>query len=87
MLREPGLGLDYFTTNQAQGDAARTDPETSVTRQRYRPFSRSPGSTSVSVDVTGAKTLELLVDYADRADQQDHANWLDARLVRRRNYE
>ncbi len=35
----------------------------------------------VSVDVRGAKKLELLVDYADRADVLDHADWLDARLV------
>jgi endo-alpha-N-acetylgalactosaminidase len=36
----------------------------------------------VSVDVTGAKELELLVDYADRADVLDHADWLNARLIR-----
>jgi hypothetical protein len=35
----------------------------------------------VSVDLRGAKKLELLVDYADRADVLDHANWLDARLI------
>ena len=35
----------------------------------------------VSVDVRGAKKLELLVDYADRADVLDHADWLDARLT------
>ena len=35
----------------------------------------------VSVDLRGAKKLELLVDYADRADVLDHANWLDARLT------
>lgn len=35
----------------------------------------------VSVDLTGAKRLDLIVDFADRADQLDHANWLDARLV------
>ena len=37
---------------------------------------------SVKVDTTGAKRLELIVDYAEQADQQDHANWLDARLIR-----
>ena len=36
----------------------------------------------VTVDLTGAKKLELLVDYADRADVLDHADWLDARLVK-----
>ena len=36
---------------------------------------------SVSVDLAGAKRLDLVVDYADRADELDHADWLDARLV------
>ncbi|MFH1266352.1 MAG: NPCBM/NEW2 domain-containing protein [Planctomycetota bacterium] len=35
----------------------------------------------VSVDLAGAKRLDLIVDFADRAGEQDHANWLDARLV------
>ena len=35
----------------------------------------------VSVDVRGAKKLELFVDYADRADVLDHVDWLDARLT------
>jgi hypothetical protein len=37
---------------------------------------------SVSVDLAGVKALVLLVDYADRGDVLDHANWLDARLER-----
>ncbi len=36
----------------------------------------------IAVDITGAKRLDLIVEYADRADEQDHANWLQARLVR-----
>jgi hypothetical protein len=36
----------------------------------------------ISVDLSGAKRLSLLVDYADRADELDHADWLNARLVR-----
>ena len=36
----------------------------------------------IAVDIAGAQGLVLLVDYADFGDQQDHANWLDARLVR-----
>jgi hypothetical protein len=36
----------------------------------------------VSVDVSGAQGLTLTVDYADRGDEMDRANWLDARLVR-----
>lgn len=36
---------------------------------------------AVSVPVEGARQLDLLVDYADRADELDHADWLEARLV------
>jgi hypothetical protein len=36
----------------------------------------------LDVDVAGAKRLELVVDFADRADVQDRADWLDARLIR-----
>ncbi len=35
----------------------------------------------VSVDITGAKRLDLIVDFADRADELDHADWLGARVV------
>ena len=35
----------------------------------------------VSIDLTGVKRLELLVDYADRGDVLDHADWLNARLI------
>ena len=38
--------------------------------------------TPVSVEVSGARQLDLLVDYADRADEMDHADWLDAWLVK-----
>jgi hypothetical protein len=36
----------------------------------------------VSVDVTGAQGITLTVDYADRGDEMDRADWLDARLVK-----
>ena len=36
----------------------------------------------LSVDLAGAKRISLLVDYADRGDELDHADWLNARLVR-----
>lgn len=35
----------------------------------------------VSVDVAGVDQLSLIVDYADRADELDHADWLNARLI------
>jgi hypothetical protein len=36
----------------------------------------------VSIDVSGARGLTLTVDYADRGDELDRADWLDARLVK-----
>ena len=35
----------------------------------------------ISVDVVDAKQLALIVGFADRGDQLDYANWLNARLV------
>jgi len=35
----------------------------------------------ISVDLKGAKRIALVADVADRGDELDHANWLDARLV------
>ncbi len=36
----------------------------------------------ISVDLAGAKRISLLVDFADHGDELDHADWLNARLVR-----
>jgi hypothetical protein len=36
---------------------------------------------SIAVDVARAKRISLLVEFADRGDQLDYADWLDARLV------
>jgi hypothetical protein len=35
----------------------------------------------ISVDVTGGKRLSLVVDFAERGDELDHADWLEARLI------
>ncbi len=35
----------------------------------------------IDVDLSGGKRLDLVVDFADRADVQDHADWLNARLI------
>ncbi|HEY4309881.1 MAG TPA: NPCBM/NEW2 domain-containing protein [Pirellulales bacterium] len=35
----------------------------------------------VSVDVSGAKRLSLIVEFGERGDELDRANWLDARLT------
>jgi len=34
----------------------------------------------VTVELDGARQLALATDFADRGDQQDYANWLEARL-------
>ena len=36
----------------------------------------------ISVDLRGSTGLTLTVDYADRGDEMDYADWLDARLLR-----
>jgi hypothetical protein len=36
----------------------------------------------VSVDLAGAQGITLTVDFADRGDELDRADWLDARLVK-----
>ena len=35
----------------------------------------------ISIDISNADRIDLVVDFADRADQWDHADWLDARFV------
>jgi hypothetical protein len=35
----------------------------------------------VSVDINGAKRLSLIVEFGERGDELDRANWLDARLT------
>ena len=37
---------------------------------------------AVSVPLKGARRLALLVEFADRGDEWDHANWLSARMVK-----
>jgi hypothetical protein len=36
----------------------------------------------VSVDVAGAEGITLVVDFAERGDEMDRADWLDARVIR-----
>lgn len=40
------------------------------------------GPLPVSVDLGGTKGITLTVDYADRGDELDYADWLEARLVK-----
>ena len=36
---------------------------------------------TIDIDVAGTSAVVLVVDYADRGDELDHADWLDARFV------
>ena len=36
----------------------------------------------VSIDLRDAKGLTLTADFADRGDELDYADWLDARLIK-----
>ncbi len=53
-------------------------------RQRHATETIRGGAAPVpiSVDLSGAERLDLIIDFADRADEQDHANWLNARLIK-----
>ncbi|HTN74241.1 MAG TPA: NPCBM/NEW2 domain-containing protein [Pirellulaceae bacterium] len=37
---------------------------------------------SITVDLAGVKRIALIVDFAERGDEQDHADWLNARLLK-----
>jgi NPCBM/NEW2 domain-containing protein len=37
----------------------------------------------VEIDVASAKRISLLVDFADRGDEQDYVDWLNARLIKK----
>ena len=37
---------------------------------------------SIHADLVGVKRIALIVDFAERGDEQDHAVWLNARLVK-----
>ncbi len=37
---------------------------------------------ALSVDLTGVRGVSLIVDFSERGDELDHANWLSARLVK-----
>ncbi len=76
---EADLGIDDSTAGQGSVQfRVLVDGQ-----EKYRsPIVRGGNpSLPISVDVTGGKKLELIVDYADRADVQDHADWLNARLI------
>lgn len=52
--------------------------------QKYAspPIRGSMPPQNISIDLKGAKRLDLVVDYGEAGDVMDHADWLNARLVR-----
>lgn len=76
------LGLDDSAgTRGAALFEVRVDGET---RYRSPPLrGQMPPVVLEPIDVAGARTLELLVDYGPAADVLDHANWCEAVLIAR----
>jgi hypothetical protein len=37
---------------------------------------------AIDVDIAGARVLILEVDFGDRGDVRDHADWVEARVIR-----
>ncbi len=48
------------------------------------PISGRDEARPVSIDLSGVRLLTLIVDFADGLDLSDHADWADARLIKRR---
>jgi hypothetical protein len=68
-----GRGSAVFRVLLAQGDTWREAFTSPVIRGGDEPL-------PIFVPLEGARGLALVVDYADRGDELDHADWLDARL-------
>jgi hypothetical protein len=53
-------------------------------KQRYAspPIRGGMPPQALSIDLSGAKRLDLVVDYGEAGDVLDHADWLNARLVK-----
>ena len=47
-----------------------------------KPRTLASGPLHVRVDVKGAKTLTLMVKWAEGGNVGDHVDWCDARLIR-----
>jgi hypothetical protein len=70
-----GQGSVIFHVSLRRGDAWKPAYTSGVIRGGDAPV-------PVSVDLAGATELLLHVGFAERGDVQDHANWLNARLVK-----
>lgn len=70
-----GRGSVIFRVFTGDGDGFQPALETPVVRGGDSPR-------AISVDLKGAKQVALVVEYADRGDERDHADWLMARFVK-----
>ncbi len=46
------------------------------------PLTARDAPQAVDVDVSGARTLVLVTDFGERGEVRDHADWVEARLIR-----
>ncbi|MEE9603725.1 MAG: NPCBM/NEW2 domain-containing protein, partial [Thermoguttaceae bacterium] len=70
--RQGSVIFRLFTTDGKTWQEAFTSP---IVRGGTEPL-------PMSVDLQGTQAIALVVDFADRSDQQDHADWLSARLIK-----
>ncbi|OWK47058.1 carbohydrate-binding protein [Fimbriiglobus ruber] len=77
---EAQIGLDPETGRRGAADVRVVVDGKDVPVEGLAPLT-SAIPREVSVDVSGAKELTLIVDYGPGGDVQDDVNWCDARLV------
>jgi len=68
-----GRGSVVFQVFLRRADELKLALTTPIVRGKDTPL-------PISVELAGAEQIVLVVENADRGDQSDHANWLDARL-------
>ena len=51
-------------------------------RYESTPMASGEPARNVDIDVDGAKLLILMTEFGERGDVQDHADWIEARIIR-----
>ena len=51
-------------------------------RYESGPMGSGEPSRSIDIDLAGAKALILMTEFGERGDVQDHADWIEARIIR-----
>jgi hypothetical protein len=78
---EATIGLDPATGRRGAAEVRILVDGKPADVEGLSPLTRGSSPRPVSVDVTGAKELTLVVDFGPAGDVQDDVNWADARLV------